>query len=395
MISEDIRFEHIKVKDLPSFAEDILSTAKPGQFVPISMQRAVAHSHNPFAAPDDIGLLVAFDTDNEVVGYFGILPLMVRLGDKLHKAHWFTTWNVSSKVRGQGVGARLMDEALSLQQDYLIVGSVYARKVCRKVGFLEREPLLYYWLDSSGMGRLNPIVAMRRAYRKVLHLLRVEQDVNIVTPLTQRLDDSLAPWTRLVLYALLMRFQKSVLSAIHVREVDQLRDEQPSLTPHPQAELHRGVEAVNWLLSYPWVVMSSQSISENLDYFFSDTRPMFRFIALEVYTHQDEYKGFVVFSVSQKEKYVALKILDFSFANAVEFRYIFALAIKIGQQYKADTIEMPHEIATLMRSTLLGRLLLHEKQRVYQAMPKDKKSPLAQAWPDLVFHLYDGDMSFS
>jgi len=68
MTSDGIRFEHIKVKDLPTFAEGVLCTAKQGQFVPISMQRAVAHAHNPYAEPDDVGLLVAVDADNDVVG---------------------------------------------------------------------------------------------------------------------------------------------------------------------------------------------------------------------------------------------------------------------------------------------------------------------------------------
>jgi len=267
--------------------------------------------------------------------------------------------------------------------------------VCRKAGFLEREPLLYYWLDSSGMGRLNPFIALRRVYRKVLHLLPVEREVKIVTPMSKRFDSWMAPWTRRVFFALLNRSQKTVLAEVNVREVDQLQGDLPCLDPRPQAELHRGVEAVNWLLSYPWVVKSGQSISENMDYFFSDTRAMFRFVALEVYTPSDEYKGFVVFSVSRKGKAIAIKTLDFAFSNASDYRYVLALALKIGRQYQADTIEMPQEIAVLMHPSLFGRLLLHEKQRIYQSMPKDGNSPLAQAWPDLVFHLYDGDMSFS
>ncbi len=395
MTSENFRFEHIKVKDLPSFTEGILSTAYPGQFVPISMQRAVAHAHNPYADADDIGLLVAFDTNNEVVGYFGILPLMMRMGNNLHKVHWFTTWNVSSKVRGQGVGTLLMEEALSLNQDYLIVGSIHARRVCRKVGFLEREPLIYYWVDSSGMGHLNPLIVMRRAYRKILHILQLERNVNIVSPLAKRFNKWIAPLSRPIFYKILMRSQKLILKEIRIQEVDQLGDIQSQPSTRPSVELHRGVIAVNWLLSYPWVVPIGQSMSENLDYFFSDSRSMFQLIALEVYSLQNVYKGYVIISVTEKGKTIALKILDFSFAEPDEYRYVLALTVKLGMQFKADTLEMPKEIAALIDSKLLRRLLLHEKQRIYQAMPKNDDSPLAEAWPDLVFHLYDGDMSFS
>jgi len=40
-------------------------------------------------------------------------------------------------------------------------------------------------------------------------------------------------------------------------------------------------------------------------------------------------------------------------------------------------------------------LLLHRKERIYQCMPKDDESPLAQAWEDIALKLVDGDMSFS
>ena len=135
MSNNEIRFEHIKVKDLQEFAERVLGNSRKGQFVPITMQRAIAHANNPYAAKNDVGLLVAIDSDDEVVGYFGILPLLLRNGDECFKANWFTTWSVSSKVRGRGVGAQLMAEALSLKLDYLIVGSVHARRVCQKYGF--------------------------------------------------------------------------------------------------------------------------------------------------------------------------------------------------------------------------------------------------------------------
>ncbi len=123
--------------------------------------------NNPYAAKDDVVLLVAIDSDDEIVGYFGILPLLLREGKNYHKVHWFTTWNVSSKVRGRGVGGNLMADALTLGHDFLIVGSVHARRVCRKYGFLERDPLIYYWLDPSGMAQLNPIVWARRGIRKL------------------------------------------------------------------------------------------------------------------------------------------------------------------------------------------------------------------------------------
>ncbi|MBM3144315.1 MAG: GNAT family N-acetyltransferase [Chloroflexi bacterium] len=395
MQNDAIRFEHIKVKDLHEFAERVLSKSRKGQFVPITMQRAIAHANNPYASRNDVGLLAAFDANDEVVGYFGILPLLLRNSDDYFKVNWFTTWLVSAKVRGRGIGAQLMAEALSLDQDYLIVGSVHARRVCHDYGFWERPPLIYYWLDTSGMGRLNPLMWLQRACRKLLCFLRIKREVKLRTPFTGRLDSWVGPVLKRVFYALIGGPQTKVLAGIRFEEVDQISGEPPTPPSRPQAELHRGVDAVNWMLKYPWVVESGQSITEEMDYFFSDARPMYRTIAVEVFSPEDEYKGFVVFSASQKGKQFMLKTLDYRLSNPSDGRYVLALAIHYGRKFLADTIEIPAEAAADLRPRLLGKLLLHKKERIYQCMPKDDDSPLAQAWEVLTLKLVDGDMAFS
>ncbi len=395
MSENSIRFEHIKVKDLHEFAERVLGASQNGQFVPITMQRAIAHANNPYAAKNDVGLLVAIDSDEEVVGYFGILPLLLRSGEEYFKTHWFTTWSVSPKVRGRGVGAQLMAEALSLNQDYLIVGSVHARRVCRKYGFWERQPLTYFWLDTTGMGHLNPLVWLRRGYRKLLHLLRIDREVKLKTPLIDQINRRVGPVLKRFFYSLILGPQIKVLEDIRFEQVDQLQSEPATPPVRPQVELHRGVDAVNWMLRHPWVVETGQSITEEMDYFFSDARPLYRFIALEVFSAEDEYRGFVVYSISQKGQNTILRTLDYCFTQPSDQRFVLALAIHCGHQYLADTIEIPAQAAAELRPRFLASLLLHKKVRIYQCMPKDDDSPLAQAWEEIALKLVDGDMAFS
>ena len=394
MTESDIRIEHIKVKDLIPFAESVIGASSQGQFVPISMQRAEAHAHNPYAAKDDVALLVAFDSDDEVVGYFGILPLLMREGKNYHKVHWFTTWNVSAKVRGRGLGSDLMAEALKLGHDFLIVGSVHARKVCQKYGFWEREPLVYIWLDPSGMSQLNPLVWIRRGVRKFFRLVRVKKQVAITSPLTEALAKAAAPLTQRIFASRLQRLETKLSTGYRFQEVKQIHAE-PAVSPHrPQVELHRGVDAVNWMLAYPWVLESGQSVTENMDYYFSDTRSMYRQIAVEVYDAADHYLGFAVFSVSQQGEKTVLKTRDFRFAQRSYKRALLALALHYGRTYGAATIEFPAEIAVHMPGGL-RKVLLQPKERIYQCMPKFVDSPLARLWFDISFHLWDGDMAFS
>jgi hypothetical protein len=394
MTESDIRIEHIQVKDLLPFAERVIGASDEGQFVPITMQRAMAHAHNPYAAKTDVALLVAIDADEEVVGYFGILPLLLREGENYHKVHWFTTWNVSAKVRGQGVGARLMGEALTLEHDFLIVGSVHARRVCRKYGFWERDPLIYYWLDPSGMAQLNPLVWMRRGYRKLLRKLRITKPVELTTPFTETLAEWAAPLTQRFFSSRLAQLESRLSEGFRFQEVEQIHAD-PAVSPHrPAVELHRDVKAVNWMLKYPWVVETGQSATERMDYYFSDARLMYRQIAVEVYDNEDHYLGFVVFSISQQGQKTVLKTRDYRFSQPSYARVVLALALKYGREYNAATIEFSIEIARHLKGNL-GKALLQPKERIYQCMPKSEDSPLAQLWEEIEFHLWDGDMAFS
>jgi len=394
MPESDIRIEHIQVQDLISFAERVIGASSEGQFVPISMQRAVAHAHNPYAAKTDVALLVAIDSDEEVVGYFGILPLLLRNGEDYQKVHWFTTWNVSAKVRGRGIGAQLMAEALTLAHDFLIVGSVHARRVCRKYGFWERDPLIYYWLDPSGMTQLNPLVWIRRGYRKLLRLLRIKKPVEITSPITKSLANRVAPLTRSVFSSRLEKLESELSEGFRFQEVKQIHAA-PAISPNrPSVELHRGVDAVNWMLKYPWVVDCGQSATENMDYYFSDARPLYRQIAVEVYDSAEKYLGFVVFSVSQQGQQIVLKTRDFRFSQPSYERAVLALALRYGREYKAATIEISAEIERHLKGNL-RKLLLQPKERIYQCMPKSDESLLAQLWNEIDFHLWDGDMAFS
>lgn len=394
MTENYIRIEHIKVKDLLSFAENVIGRSEAGQFIPISMQRATAHAHNPYAAKEDVALLVAIDSDEEVVGYFGILPLLLRAGSDYHKVNWFTTWNVSAKVRGRGVGGQLMAEALTLEHDFLIVGSVHARRVCQKYGFWEREALIYYWLDPSGMAQLNPLVWVRRGYRKMLRLLRINKKVEIHSPLTEALTKKAAPLTQRLFSSRLRKLETQLSEGFRFKEVDQFHADPPNAPHRPEIELHRAVEAVNWMLEYPWVVESGTSVTENMDYYFSDARKIYRQISVEVYDPEDMYLGFVVFSVSDKGTQTVLKTRDFRFSQPSYKRAVLGLALRYAREHNAATLEIPAEIAAHLPNRL-GKLLLQPKERIYQCMPKSEDSPLAQLWEEITLHLWDGDMAFS
>jgi GNAT superfamily N-acetyltransferase len=236
MSDEEIRIKHIKVKELVSFADRVIAAARPGQFIPITWQRAAAHAANPAASPQDVALLVAYqgeaDDPDRIVGFFGILPIFLKLGDELEVVHWFSTWRVKPDLRGKSLGSALMKEALSLGLDVVIVGSGPARKVCRRFGFWEREPLEYARLDLSGMTRLNPGTWVSRLLRRLLRPFKVKMNPdNAFSRATARL---LAPLTRPVFTWLLERSLRDDLKAYRWEEVNAVQPEtaaQPGAGP--------------------------------------------------------------------------------------------------------------------------------------------------------------------
>ena len=147
------------------------------------------------------------------------------------------------------------------------------------------------------------------------------------------------------------------------------------------------------MLAYPWVVESGLSVTENMDYFFSDARPMYTQLAVEVYDLADHYLGYTVFSVSQQGEKTILKTRDFCFEQPSYERAVMALALRYGKAFNVTTIEISADIAIHIPGRL-KKVLLQPKERIYQCMPMSDNSPLARLWEHIDFHLWDGDMAF-
>lgn len=113
------RIEVIAVQELSSvLAERWHGNWRPS-VTPISETRCLAHTHNPVADPQDPALLVA--TRNEVcTGYLGLVPTLVRFGERSHKVLVMSTWYVMPELRSAGIGLKLLFDALDLGYDLYV-----------------------------------------------------------------------------------------------------------------------------------------------------------------------------------------------------------------------------------------------------------------------------------
>jgi hypothetical protein len=322
------------------------------------------------------------------------MPICLKLDQQVHKVHWFSTWRVMPTLRGKSLGSLLMKEALALQEDFMIVGAGPARKVCRRFGFWEHAPLVYYQLDLTGMGKLNPAVWLMRLLRRLLRPFKMRLAIeNRFTRVTARL---LSPLTRRLFTGLVHRSQRSLEDILQAQEVAAVRPETAeqlaSLAP---VQFWRGAEVVNWMLQYPWVLEPGQSPTERMDFYFSDVRRLFKNVAVELAV-DGEYRGYVAFQVTAaSQEHVEVKTLDVSLANSVDQSSLLPLALRYARRYHASLVILPEAAIGGFRKTLLGKMLLLRRERIYQCMPRSKESPLAQAWERITFTFSDGDMPFS
>ena len=386
-----IRVEAIKIRDLLAFSQKVIANAQPGEFIPITMQRAEAQVANPNAAPENIALLVAYNGD-ELVGYFGILPILLRHGREISKVHWFTTWMVNPNLRGAGVGSALMQAALDLEMDYLIVGSKPARRVCQKFGFFEFQPLQYAVIDFRIIGRFNPISILLRTVRKIATLARMQIEIRNVNQAIEAAFEGIFGFAgKRLAYSLLLAYTMDLPPDLVLRQVQQITPLNGAEEKTRQAGFYRSVDVVNWMLAYPWVLQPGESVTEALDFYFTDTRAEFQFLAYQLY-QSEQNQGYVTFQHSQIGGQRVLKTLDHSL---VDDDWLLPIALQIAQQQHAAMLEINTQNARSLLETRVGRSLLHVKQRIYQGHAYSDMSPLGQHWRDIRLEYIDGDTPFT
>lgn len=392
MSEGQIRIERIRVKDLVTFAADYIKGAKPGTFIPITIQRAESQAKNPLVDPDKVGLLVAF-LGEEVVGYFGMLPMKLVYGTGSSTVWYFTGWNVAEKVRGKGVGRLLMREAISLNQDYILAASKFGRKASAQSGLVSLPIWKFVRINLNHIWYFNPFTLILRAFRKIATLFRKNLNIEKPSIFFNSIFISLFGWIgRPILSAILLAPYRNLFQELTLRRVERVREgELKNKAQKPTICFYRDTRVVNWMLSQPWVLPPGQSPTEEMEYYFADTRPGFEYLPYEVYSH-GEYEGFIVLQFSNNGKEKRLKVLD---VDLPENAWIMPIAFKIGADIRVDYYEMNTDYAMSLKEKLLGRLLIDVRKRIYQYFAASEDSPLIKYGEEISFDLTDGDFSFT
>lgn len=393
MANEQTRLETIKIKDLHQFACRVVDGARQDEVLPITKHRALAHANNPYADEDDPGMVVAYVGDR-CAGYIGLVPGLLRTGDRFSKVYWGSALYVAPEFRSFAVGMFLIKNVLSMKIDFVGAEmSKMAEKTWRRLGLIgQLGPRDVYVLETNKL--LS--IAARPLWFIHSFLGRQKYASRIIHKMVKMNERVIYPALKRVYYRVLFARYGRRLKTISFEEVDEIpKDALNGALSQPPAEFHRGVEWINWKLRYRWVLNYDEADVSYANYHFSGLRDLFRYIALDIYSSdQQEYKGFLVLSVSTHGMETVVKVLDFHFYNHSDTQYIFLLSLMYAKMYQADYIILPEQTAHHFKEKILTRILLCLRKHLYNCRPRNSESPLAISLKDIELNLCDGDYSF-
>ncbi len=364
MDSNQIRIEEIKLKELNTFARAFFKRANSEDIIPISRQRVLAQTHNPYAQPDDIVLLLAF-SGSKCIGYHGLLPGLLQHHGRLSKVYWATTFYVSEAFRGRGIGKLLIKKIKSFNIDFAVTGMTQgAEKTYLNSGLNVLGPIVFYQL------RMEKVIRFKRLYQMAKGLL----------------------------YRYWLSRQPGDFQEFNYKQVDQINIElkRNKVVSNAVPAFHRDIEMVNWMLKYPWVLSRDTAEGRKENYHFARARDIFKYIALEIYSQRDNaFRGFLVLSISHKKEKTIIKILDYHLRNFSDLKIFYGLSLKFAAHHLADRIDIPLEFQNYFENKFLHKHLLKKKKRSYVYHPASTASPLASFADNIDLNYCDGDTAFT
>lgn len=397
MKADQIRIEKIKLKELYKFARNALNQSPYQAAAPISLRRALSQSNNPYGRPDDAVLLVAL-RDGKCVGYQGLLPGLFCYNGELQRVHWSTAFFVSPDYRGEGVAGCLLKEVKKLNVDFPVTRMTEsARQAYLKAGFKELGNLTYYQLRMEKIRKLDAIFQEAEAS---LGLDTDPDEMSKLNSAARRGEGALYQRSKKIFYRQLLADLKPKQQAFEHEAVAQI-DAQAQQIIRRQLKsprFFRGIEAINWMLQYRWMISArhEKTEAEREPYYFSLVSELFDYVALEIYSANEKvFKGFLILSVLVKKGRTWVKILDFAFKDPNDGELAAYFGLIYANTFSADRLEFPARLLDYFGQNPLLQPLIKKQQRLYFFYPKTHGSVFEACIGGIELDYCDADTAFT
>jgi len=394
---DQIRIEKIKLKEIDNFARNALRQPPYQAAAPISLRRALSQSNNPYGRPEDTVLLVALQGD-KCVGYQGLLPGLFCRNGELKRVHWSTAFFVSPDYRGAGIAGCLLKEVKKLNIDFPVTRMTErARQAYLKAGFKELGNLTYYQLRMEKIRKLDAIFQEAVAF---LGLDTVPDEMSKLNADARRGEGALYQRSKKIFYLQLLADLKPKQQAFAheaVAQIDALA-QQIIRRQLKSPRFFRGIEAINWMLNYRWMISArhEKAEAEREPYYFSLVSELFDYVALEIYSADKKvFKGFLILSVLVKKGKTWLKILDFAFKDPNDDELAAYFGLIYADKFSADRLEFPAHLLGYFGQNPFLQPLIKKQQRLYLFYPKTDGSAFETCIDGIQLDYCDADTAFT
>ena len=393
MKDDQIKIEKITCKEICHFARQALGQPPYQSVAPISLRRALSQEKNPYAKPEDIVLLVAFSADR-CAGYHGLLPGLLQKGQALHKVHWGMAFYVLPEFRGQKIGKRLLQEIKNLKIDFIVTQiTEMAEHAYRNNGYKDIGRLTFFQLRADRLDVLSRLFgsAIPRPQKTI-------RPTSFQSLYLKRLQQAVYRSAKSAFYRALIKHQRHLEGRFKARLIDRIDESRWGACTENSSRptFYRGIKAVNWMLQYPWVVSKERAQNKTKNYYFSEVRDIFHYVALELYRAEDRTPaGYMVLSVSHKKETTRVKLLDYYLQNKKDARIVGYLVLKYAAKFRADRIDYPDDLARYFQSLPWTQKLIKRQSRLYLFHPSGNDSPLAASKSRILFDCCDGDTALA
>jgi hypothetical protein len=280
---------------------------------------------------------------------------------------------------------------VKLEVDIVFTGMTKsAKQAYDQIGFKTLGNLKHYQLRLMRINLLNPF------FEGIYDALenRLPKLANII-PLMKKMEGFVYRLSKRLLYGWVLYRKKNIQKGLCFNEVNEIKKEFFKSRPfNASSGFVRGIEAVNWMLKYPWIASSSEEDKPAENYFFSSVRDVFKYVALEICSADPKTgKGFLILSVSRYKNKTVVKLLDFSIPS-MNLEWAVFLTLQTAQKYLADIVEYPVEVESYFRKIGSLRPLIKRKKRLYLFQAKSDESPLNAAAENIVLNYCDSDTTF-
>lgn len=290
--------------------------------LPISRHRALSHIANPRLQAEDVILLLAYNEENVLVGYLGVLPDEIYLNGKQARGGWLSCMWVNPITRGQGIGGKLVQAALNAYDQRILV-TEFTPAAKRLYDRTEAFVDLHQPVGLRGFLRFNTATILpnkKPLFQKLKPLLKAgDWLLNIPNDFRVKL--------------------KSYQPDLQWEYVNQLDDELEAFLRSRQDNqvFRRGQAEVNWMLKQPWVLSGADQDDYSRRYHFSAIDGRFDFMLLRLYRRTGELAGLIMFSIRNRH----LKV-PFLYVEDDLLPEVAKLIYRHMQQLKLDMLSVFH-----------------------------------------------------